>query len=108
MKRFLTICFFLFFEIQLYADVIKVVPNFLIKADCGGELCIREKDNKSDIGFNGFGRLTFAIDPFFITDDEEIKKFEEHQRKLEEDKIPIFLSAIVSFISSLKGKIQLV
>lgn len=77
MRKQLLFIGLLLFAIELYADVVKVVPNFLIKADGGVGILMKTDDkHRSDTEFNARGRLTFAIDPFVITSDEKIKKFE--------------------------------
>lgn len=77
MKKQLLSIGILLFAIELYADVVKVVPNFLIKADGGVGILMKTDDkHRSDTEFNALGRLTFAIDPFFVTNDEKIKKIE--------------------------------
>lgn len=77
MRKQLLFIGILLFAIELYADVVKVVPNFLIKADGGIGIRMKEnKDKKTEMDFNGLGRLTFAIDPFVITSDEKIKKID--------------------------------
>ena len=76
-KKLLIFIYGVFFVINLHADIIKVVPNFLIKADGGVGILMKEDDkHKSDVGFNALGRITFAIDPFVVTSDEKIKRFE--------------------------------
>lgn len=91
MKKYrLVFIFFILTETALHAKVIKVFPNFLIKTDAGlglaSNLSNKNKTknsnshfidgNNSHDGFNFHGRITFALDPFFIVDDEKIKKFE--------------------------------
>ena len=76
-----------FCGISLYAEIIKVLPNFLIKANLGAgtkiSLAKNQTSNSYFIGnadyssfYNTHGRITLALDPFFISNNEKIRKFE--------------------------------
>ena len=53
MRKQLLFIGILLFAIELYADVVKVVPNFLIKADGGVGILMKTDDkHRSDTEFN--------------------------------------------------------